>query len=136
MSSAWGAFVQALRANLTPYVRTLRGPADAELLDEIFVIDEVDGPLPPARYNIALTDLWLRWSSGCARTPSTRSPRKLVPLRWGLVPSWSKDASGGGAPDQRPVRDGGRETGVSQGAGSPALSVARRRLLRVVRAGC
>lgn len=68
--------------------------ADAELLEEIFVIDEVVGPLPPARWNIAPTDPVAAVLERVAKD-SDDVTRKLVELRWGLVPSWSKDAKGG-----------------------------------------
>ena len=57
----------------------------------IFEIDEVAGPLPPPDYNVAPTDpvpaIFERDREGGRR-------RILGGLRWGLVPSWSKDASG------------------------------------------
>ncbi|MBK8445869.1 MAG: SOS response-associated peptidase [Micropruina sp.] len=68
--------------------------ADAELLEEIFVIDEVAGPLPPARYNIAPTDPVVAVVERAQRSDPAVVQRKLVELRWGLVPSWSKDAKG------------------------------------------
>jgi putative SOS response-associated peptidase YedK len=62
-----------------------------EDLEEFFEIDEVAGPLPPPDYNIAPTDpvvaVLEREREGTRR-------RLLMPVRWGLVPSWSKDASG------------------------------------------
>ncbi len=83
-----------LRANLTPMCGRYAASADAELLDEIFVIDEVDGPLPPARYNIAPTDPVVAVVERVRKDAPDEVTRKLVPLRWGLVPSWSKDAKG------------------------------------------
>ena len=68
--------------------------ADAELLEEVFVIDEVLGPLPPARWNIAPTDPVTAVVERVGKE-SGEITRKLVELRWGLVPSWSKDAKGG-----------------------------------------
>ncbi len=68
--------------------------ADADLLAETFEIDEIAGPLPPASWNVAPTDpvpaVLERPAAGGDGTV-----RKLVPLRWGLVPSWSKDPKGG-----------------------------------------
>ncbi|MCA0294928.1 MAG: SOS response-associated peptidase [Actinobacteria bacterium] len=62
-----------------------------EDLEEYFEIDEVAGPLPGPDWNIAPTDpvpaVFERERSGELR-------RLLSPVRWGLVPSWSKDASG------------------------------------------
>lgn len=65
-------------------------------LVEIFQIDEVAGPLPPARFNIAPTDPVPAVLERVPREdPDAPAVRRLVPLRWGLVPSWSKDLSGG-----------------------------------------
>jgi putative SOS response-associated peptidase YedK len=62
-----------------------------EDLEEYFEIDEVAGPLPGPDYNIAPTDpvpaVFERERDGGTR-------RMLAGVRWGLVPSWSKDASG------------------------------------------
>ena len=68
--------------------------ADAELLEEIFVIDEVAGLLPPARYNIAPTDPVVAVVERAQRSDPAVVQRRLVELRWGLVPSWSRDAKG------------------------------------------
>ncbi|MFT3862534.1 SOS response-associated peptidase [Micropruina sp.] len=68
--------------------------ADAELLEEVFLVDEVDGPLPPARYNIAPTDPVVAVIERARKDEPERVVRKLVALRWGLVPSWSRDATG------------------------------------------
>lgn len=68
--------------------------ADAELLEEIFVIDEVAGPLPPPRWNIAPTDPVIAVVERARRDEPEQVARKLVELRWGLVPSWSRDAKG------------------------------------------
>ena len=64
------------------------GPAE---LTEIFEIDEVEGPLPVPAWNIAPTDpvpaiFQRQRPQGCLRL--------LAEVRWGLVPSWSKDARG------------------------------------------
>jgi len=69
--------------------------ADAELLEEIFVIDEVAGPMPAPRWNIAPTDPVAAVLERAPKQPGESVRRKLVELRWGLVPSWSKDAKGG-----------------------------------------
>ena len=62
-----------------------------EDLAEYFEIDEVAGPLPGPDYNIAPTDPIV---AVFARERPEGLRRLLVPVRWGLVPSWSKDASG------------------------------------------
>lgn len=65
--------------------------ASREELTEVFEIDEIEGPLPTAAYNIAPTDpvpaIFER------ERPEGRR-RLLSVVRWGLVPSWSKDAHG------------------------------------------
>lgn len=64
--------------------------AGAELAD-LFEIDEVAGPLPPPSYNIAPTDPVI----GVLERYREEGPRRLLSeLRWGLVPSWARDASG------------------------------------------
>ncbi|MBP8920557.1 MAG: SOS response-associated peptidase [Micropruina sp.] len=68
--------------------------ADPELLEEIFEIDEVAGPLPPPRYNIAPTDPVPAVLERAPKSDPSTVVRKLVELRWGLVPSWSSDAKG------------------------------------------
>jgi putative SOS response-associated peptidase YedK len=66
---------------------------EAELVEE-FRIDEVAGPLPPARFNIAPTDpvpaVWARPSRDTPGEPV----RQLTTLRWGLVPSWASSPTG------------------------------------------
>ncbi len=67
--------------------------ADADLVAEFDVEDVVGEPLPPS-WNIAPTDpvrMIVR------RTPkeATAPARQLRTARWGLVPSWSRDAKGG-----------------------------------------
>jgi putative SOS response-associated peptidase YedK len=63
----------------------------ADDLEDYFEIDEVAGPLPPPDYNIAPTDPIV---AVLERPRDAGLRRLLVPVRWGLVPSWSKDASG------------------------------------------
>lgn len=63
---------------------------EAELA-ELFEIDEVAGPLPPLDYNVAPTD---PVPAVIERERAEGRRRILTELRWGLVPSWSKDASG------------------------------------------
>lgn len=71
--------------------------ADVEQLVEEFEIDEVtEAPEAPS-WNLAPTD---PVPAVVERLPKDAEPdavavRKLVQLRWGLVPSWSKDARGG-----------------------------------------
>lgn len=60
-----------------------------ELIEE-FEIDEVDDDLPPASYNVAPTD---RVPVVAERHREHGTVRKLAAFRWGLVPSWAKDAS-------------------------------------------
>ncbi|RMB58863.1 SOS response-associated peptidase [Tessaracoccus antarcticus] len=69
--------------------------ADPDELVEEYRIDEVtadgrDACVP--RFNIAPTDTV---PAVVEREAETGLLRKLVGLRWGLVPSWSKDAGGG-----------------------------------------
>jgi len=61
-------------------------------LVELFGIDEVPEELPGARFNIAPTD---PVTTVLSRVRDGHLRRLLVPARWGLVPSWSKDPSGG-----------------------------------------
>ena len=68
--------------------------ADVEWLEEVFEIDDVPDPLPPARYNIAPTDPVVAVVERAPKDAPDRVVRKLVELRWGLVPSWSRDAKG------------------------------------------
>ena len=65
--------------------------ASQELLVETFEIDEVAGPLPAPKFNVAPTD---PVPAVLERTRDDGTVRKLVTLRWGLVPSWAGDASG------------------------------------------
>jgi Uncharacterized conserved protein len=60
-------------------------------LSDFFEIDEVAGPLPAPSYNIAPTDPVI---AVLERIRDERPTRLLAELRWGLVPSWAKDASG------------------------------------------
>ncbi len=69
--------------------------ADPEELVEEYRLDEVtdDGARACApRYNIAPTDTV---PGIVERVGESRPMRKLVGLRWGLVPSWSKDMAAG-----------------------------------------
>ena len=71
-------------------------------LVEVFEPDEVVSPTPvpgrtdwtQPRWNIAPTDEVAAVVERASKN-SDETRRKLVGLRWGLVPSWSKDASGG-----------------------------------------
>jgi putative SOS response-associated peptidase YedK len=60
-------------------------------LVELFGIDEVPDELPGPRFNIAPTD---PVATVLSRPREGELRRMLVPARWGLVPSWSKDPSG------------------------------------------
>lgn len=66
---------------------------DTATLVEEFEVDEVVDPAPPPRYNVAPTDQ----VSFVVDRPVEEGPiqRQLRIAKWGLVPSWSKDASGG-----------------------------------------
>lgn len=65
--------------------------AGQELLADTFELDEVV-ELPPPSWNVAPTDL----VPGIVERPGGQGKRrKLVALKWGLVPSWSKDPGGG-----------------------------------------
>ncbi|MBK8459672.1 MAG: SOS response-associated peptidase [Micropruina sp.] len=69
--------------------------ASQELLEEIFEIDQVLGPLPQAKFNTAPTDpVPAVLERMVSDDPQAEPVRRLVPLRWGLVPSWSADAKG------------------------------------------
>ena len=60
-------------------------------LTEIFEIDELAGPLPNPAWNIAPTDP----VPAVFQRQRAEGPRRvLAEVRWGLVPSWSKDAKG------------------------------------------
>ena len=65
--------------------------ADVDELTEIFEIDEVAGPLPGPDYNVAPTD---PVPAIMERDRADGRRRVLAEVRWGLVPSWSKDAKG------------------------------------------
>lgn len=67
---------------------------DTAGLVEIFEIDEVVEPAPPPSYNVAPTD---RVAIVVERPETTEHPatRQLRTAKWGLVPSWAKDASSG-----------------------------------------
>lgn len=70
--------------------------ASQELLEEVFEIDEVAGPPPPPKFNVAPTDpVPAVLERANKDDPGADPVRKLVGLRWGLVPSWSKDPKGG-----------------------------------------
>jgi putative SOS response-associated peptidase YedK len=60
-------------------------------LVELFGIDQVPDELPGPRWNIAPTD---PVGTVLSRVRDGELRRLLVPARWGLVPSWSKDPSG------------------------------------------
>lgn len=70
---------------------------DVDELVEEFEVDQVDEGLPGPSWNTAPTD---QVAAVVDRVPRDAGPeaavsRRLTPLRWGLVPSWSKDVGGG-----------------------------------------
>lgn len=65
--------------------------ASRDVLADTFELDEIVD-LPPPSWNVAPTDLV---PAVVERAGEDRNLRKLVALKWGLVPSWSKDPSGG-----------------------------------------
>ncbi|MEM1069937.1 MAG: SOS response-associated peptidase [Planctomycetota bacterium] len=68
---------------------TLRSPADDWC--QLFLPDIVPAELPfddPPRYNIAPTQ-----PITCILRNATGEPRSAVQMRWGLIPTWAKDAS-------------------------------------------
>ncbi|MDQ7993298.1 MAG: SOS response-associated peptidase [Propionicimonas sp.] len=65
--------------------------ASQELLEDTFELDEVVEFTPPS-WNVAPTD---PVRAVVERPAESGAVRRLVALRWGLVPSWSKDAGGG-----------------------------------------
>lgn len=68
---------------------------DQDKLVTEFRIDEVVGPLPPANYNTAPTDpVPAVWQRPIRDHPET-DQRQLTTLKWGLVPSWSKNPKAG-----------------------------------------
>lgn len=69
--------------------------ADVGRLVEEFAVDEVTEAPPGPSWNVAPTDPVPAIVERKDRAVPDRFRRKLVPLRWGLVPSWSADASGG-----------------------------------------
>jgi len=65
---------------------------DPEDLVDLFDVAEVDDDLPAASWNVAPTDLV---PVVLERLRDDVVVRRLRPLHWGLVPSWSKDTGGG-----------------------------------------
>lgn len=66
--------------------------ASAEEVAEFFQLVELEG-FPP-RYNIAPTQPVLVITSGPARDPGSNLPdRDALLVRWGFIPSWTKDVS-------------------------------------------
>ncbi len=63
----------------------------AEDLVRLFEIDDVDVELPGPAYNIAPTD---PITVVLERRKDDELRRRLTAVRWGLVPSWSRDARG------------------------------------------
>lgn len=69
--------------------------ADSDRLVAEFEVDEVDAAPAGPSWNIAPTDPVPAIVERLGRGEATLVRRKLVQLRWGLVPSWSKDLGGG-----------------------------------------
>jgi putative SOS response-associated peptidase YedK len=63
---------------------TLSSPTDDIAL--LFDLPELLPVIP--RYNLAPTQ-----EAAVVRVPAPGAPRQLVPLRWGLIPYWAKEAS-------------------------------------------
>src|SRR5262245_48535316 len=63
---------------------TLSSPTDDIAL--LFDLPELSPVIP--RYNLAPTQ-----EAAVVRVPAPGAPRQLVPLRWGLIPYWAKEAS-------------------------------------------
>ena len=63
---------------------TLSSPNDDIAL--LFDLPELPQVMP--RYNLAPTQ-----EAAVVRVPAPGAPRQLVPLRWGLIPYWAKEAS-------------------------------------------
>jgi putative SOS response-associated peptidase YedK len=63
---------------------TLSSPTDDIAL--LFELPELPPVMP--RYNLAPTQ-----EAAVVRVPAPGAPRQLVPLRWGLIPYWAKEAS-------------------------------------------
>jgi putative SOS response-associated peptidase YedK len=64
---------------------TLR--SSGEIVAKTFALDQA--PLLPCFYNVAPTQ-----AVAAVRLQGGGGKRELVQLRWGLIPSWSKDAKG------------------------------------------
>jgi len=72
--------------------RYARSRPDSELV-EVFGVREVVGEQLPASYNIAPTqDARVVLERAPREEPDAEASRQLKTLRWGLVPSWAKDA--------------------------------------------
>ena len=63
---------------------TLSSPTDDIAL--LFDLPEMPQVMP--RYNLAPTQ-----EAAVVRVPAPGAPRQLVPLRWGLIPYWAKEAA-------------------------------------------
>jgi putative SOS response-associated peptidase YedK len=71
-----------------------------EILEEVFEAEDslspVDGSwLDAPRYNVAPGQAVVAVRQDAARPDVERAVRRLSPLRWGLIPSWAKDAAAG-----------------------------------------
>ncbi len=64
-----------------------------EQVAEMFSVEAVSAPSGPPRYNVAPSTAILAVTADRATGRGLR--RELTTLRWGLIPSWAKDASVG-----------------------------------------
>ena len=97
----------------------------ADLATLFDALDDTDGDLV-ADYNVAPTD-----PAPIVRLSARAGGRVVAVARWGLVPAWSRDRTGGGPDDQRAGRDGGDVTGVRAVVAAASMSGAGRWLVRV-----
>ena len=96
--------------------------ADLQELGERFGFDP-GGLTHPPRYNAAPTQPVLAVMNG--------EERRAEHLRWGLIPSWAKDAQMGSRMNQCPCGDVGGASGLPSRVRAEALPGPGRRLLRM-----
>lgn len=85
-----------------------------QIVEEYFDASGDDDWIP--RYNIAPTQL-----VPVIRQPPKEPRRVLSLMRWGLIPSWSKDMSGAAGMINARSENCGRETCISRSHQAPAL---------------
>lgn len=111
---------RVVRDRFDPVCGRYAAAAAQDTLVEEFRIDEIAGPLPPAKYNLAPTDeVPAVWERPVKPGPES-GQRQLTALKWGLVPSWSKDAKSGAR-----MINARRETVATKPAFRRALAVRR-----------